>query len=248
MAPELKRNLVERACGKSQRECEALLVAELPAARASLAERIRPLDAEVSEVRVVLKAEVLAKLDRLKGLLAAAAGTDGGLAAMIELLADRELARQESKKGRGVAPGRPGGEETSMSDHRQSDSKDHRALKVAGESLVPGRSDGPADSHVHRSDRHAPSRYPAAGRPRIAAATRREVWARARGQCEHPGCGSRFRLEIDHRRPRALGGGDDLDNLRLLCRTHNLFEARRQLGGPLMSRYLPILRPSAPSQ
>lgn len=34
-------------------------------------------------------------------------------------------------------------------------------------------------------------------------------------------CGSAADLEIDHIEPRARGGRDDLDNLQILCRTHN---------------------------
>lgn len=40
-------------------------------------------------------------------------------------------------------------------------------------------------------------------------------------------CQSKFHLEIDHIRPMALGGCDDFNNLRILCRTHNGLAARR---------------------
>ncbi|MGK5084709.1 HNH endonuclease signature motif containing protein [Bdellovibrionota bacterium FG-1] len=53
-------------------------------------------------------------------------------------------------------------------------------------------------------------------------ALRREVFARAKGQCEytHQGrrCTSRFALELDHITPLALGGEDSLENARVLCR------------------------------
>jgi hypothetical protein len=62
------------------------------------------------------------------------------------------------------------------------------------------------------------------------------LWSRARSQCEYVDqksgrrCASQFGLEQDHVIPRAKGGGDDLSNLRLLCRTHNLLMARRHFG------------------
>ena len=56
---------------------------------------------------------------------------------------------------------------------------------------------------------------------------RREVWRRDRGCCsyvdQHSGrrCGSRYRLEIDHIVPFALGGATELFNLRLRCGAHH---------------------------
>ncbi|AHZ84907.1 hypothetical protein Bb109J_c2214 [Bdellovibrio bacteriovorus] len=64
---------------------------------------------------------------------------------------------------------------------------------------------------------------------------RREVFKKAQNRCEYADvisgqrCQSRFQLQIDHRVPVALGGADGIENLRVLCRTHNL-AAARQLG------------------
>ena len=61
----------------------------------------------------------------------------------------------------------------------------------------------------------------------IPAAVRRQVWERDRGCCSYVDggsgrrCGSRHLLEIDHVVPYALGGGAELDNLRLLCAAHH---------------------------
>ena len=49
----------------------------------------------------------------------------------------------------------------------------------------------------------------------ISKAVRYEVWQRDQGRCTK--CSSKMNLNIDHIRPRALGGGNDLMNLRLLC-------------------------------
>ncbi len=69
----------------------------------------------------------------------------------------------------------------------------------------------------------------------VSADRRRAVWARDGGRCVFIGdsgirCQSRRMLEIDHKKPRALGGSDELENLRLLCRAHNDAERRRLLG------------------
>jgi len=61
----------------------------------------------------------------------------------------------------------------------------------------------------------------------IPAVVRREVWRRDQGCCSyvdpHSGrrCGSRYRLEIDHIVPFALGGGAEPGDLRLLCEAHH---------------------------
>jgi 5-methylcytosine-specific restriction endonuclease McrA len=56
---------------------------------------------------------------------------------------------------------------------------------------------------------------------------KRQIWQRAQAQCEHldhktnQRCKSRFALEADHIEAIALGGSNELENLRLLCRAHN---------------------------
>lgn len=84
---------------------------------------------------------------------------------------------------------------------------------------------------------------PVKGSSSIAATVRRAVWARDGGRCTYVGpdgilCQTRRMLEIDHRIPRALGGLDTVENLRLLCRPHNDAERRRVLGEGKLSANL----------
>lgn len=65
---------------------------------------------------------------------------------------------------------------------------------------------------------------------------KRQVWARDKGRCRK--CQSIHALEIDHIQPVALGGGNELDNLRLLCRSCNQREAIKALGVNKMGHYL----------
>jgi hypothetical protein len=76
---------------------------------------------------------------------------------------------------------------------------------------------------------------PRAGARGIPKALCRFVWERDGGSCAFVGsdghrCGSTTRLELDHITPLALGGKTEADNLRLLCRAHNQYEAERLLG------------------
>ena len=64
---------------------------------------------------------------------------------------------------------------------------------------------------------------------------RRFVWERDGGRCAFMStdghrCESTRRLEVDHIQPVALGGETKPENLRLLCRAHNQYEAERVFG------------------
>lgn len=64
----------------------------------------------------------------------------------------------------------------------------------------------------------------------------RQLWQRAGGRCEwiDPSNGKRcdcsFGVQREHVIPIARGGTNDLSNLQLLCRTHNLLRAREVFG------------------
>lgn len=64
-------------------------------------------------------------------------------------------------------------------------------------------------------------------RKALPAATKRFLWKRANGCCEHYDeksnlrCNSKFALQHDHIVAVALGGSNDIANLQLLCRVHN---------------------------
>jgi 5-methylcytosine-specific restriction endonuclease McrA len=71
---------------------------------------------------------------------------------------------------------------------------------------------------------------------------RRAVWGRDHGCCQwkFPNgeiCGSRYRLQYDHIKPRAKGGETTIANVRLLCQRHNLLAARQAFGEQLMRSY-----------
>jgi 5-methylcytosine-specific restriction endonuclease McrA len=67
---------------------------------------------------------------------------------------------------------------------------------------------------------------------RVPAPTAREVKLKAGHQCEYVSpagirCSQTAHLEVDHVRPYSFGGSSkDIENLRLLCKVHNLYMAR----------------------
>lgn len=71
---------------------------------------------------------------------------------------------------------------------------------------------------------------------KVKLSTRNAVFKKSGGRCEYRDpktgrqCESRHFLEIDHIQPRALGGTNAPENLRILCRTHNLLMAEHAFG------------------
>jgi hypothetical protein len=71
----------------------------------------------------------------------------------------------------------------------------------------------------------------------IPSAVRRDVATRDDLRCAFVSatgrrCDARAHLEFDHLKPYALGGGKDAPNLRILCKAHNAYEARRYFDIP----------------
>ncbi len=69
----------------------------------------------------------------------------------------------------------------------------------------------------------------------IPAAVREQVMERAGHRCEFVGrggqrCQQRTHLEADHIEAFGRGGGSGADNLRCLCRAHNLYCAEQEFG------------------
>ncbi len=69
----------------------------------------------------------------------------------------------------------------------------------------------------------------------IAAEVKRAVWQRDQGRCAFVSpsgarCTEQGQLEFDHIQPHGDGGGGTVDNVRLLCRRHNQYEAQQFFG------------------
>ncbi len=83
---------------------------------------------------------------------------------------------------------------------------------------------------------------PVGVRVALPAQLKREVWNKADGRCEYVfrgrRCSSRYQLEIDHVQPLALGGSNELSNLRLTCRRHNRLAAIQALGFAKMNSFM----------
>jgi 5-methylcytosine-specific restriction endonuclease McrA len=97
-----------------------------------------------------------------------------------------------------------------------------------------------------RTPNHAKAEGDAAGpRPRsrhVPAALRRAVFERDAGRCRYTDengrrCSAREGLEIHHRHPFSHGGGHELGDLSLVCRSHNQRLAEHDFGRAVMDRH-----------
>ena len=73
-------------------------------------------------------------------------------------------------------------------------------------------------------------------KPKSLAQMKREVWQESLHQCQN--CGSQYSLEMDHQFPKAKGGSNTKDNLRILCRSCNQRAAIREFGQEKMDFHL----------
>jgi len=95
----------------------------------------------------------------------------------------------------------------------------------------------------HQRREHATAREPRGfDRLAIPLRTRDAVFARDRGCCTYVGsdgkrCDEIIRLHVDHIKPVARGGTNDISNLRLLCARHNQLQAEKILGREVMNEF-----------
>jgi hypothetical protein len=196
--------LIAQVAGLSQRECERKLFEISPEAIPRERERVVSAEGE-RELRIVVGPELYEKLARLKGLLAHAM-PDATYEELLDRLASEALGRLEKQRG----------------------------ILISVAQVTKGQTDDATPSPTAAAAVSPAPPLPAGKRVRLPAVLRRAVWTQGSGQCQisHQGrrCTSRYRLEVDHIQPLALGGSNDVSNLRLACWHHNQQQARAKLG------------------
>jgi hypothetical protein len=254
LTPENREEVLPRFFGLSRREAEAVAVSIRPAAVIPMRDVVTPLRPEARALVAVapversapaaalqLEGEPAFHLDELDLLRAVPTSLPGPVslptpppaAALVEPL-DAELSRLHVTVSRRFL----------------------EKLEAAKDALSHCFPDGSAADVLERGldlvlEEHAkrkglvakPRKEPRPSKSdRIPAHVKREVWRRAGGRCEWTlesgeRCGCRTRLEFDHGNPLALGGESTIENVRLLCREHNVLAARQVFGHAVMDRY-----------
>ena len=215
-----KKALLDQVAHKSTRETEAILKAVSPDACLPK-EKQRLVNAELVEISFLADQETTALLCEMKRLLSGGNANPTTADAIKQAL--KIAVTEKSKK---------------MQPRTDSLAKATQQTRVQSQPPIQSQ---PATS-TNGSRCGTPTRQSRAGvsRPRqrkyISVHKRRVVYQEAGNQCTFVSpltgkrCESRHQLEIEHIQPLAKNGSDDLENLTLLCKSHNLYNAAQHFG------------------
>jgi 5-methylcytosine-specific restriction endonuclease McrA len=207
-----KLDLLMKLQRTTKREAQKIVIERASEPNAFIPkDSVRPIGGGKVLVQFTVSEEDFEKIEKLKGWLAHKLAGNGGevsISQVVTQLVTEEIKRLEKVRGITSAPAR---ETVAPARVRVAPAR-AKAVNSAGEKIT-------KDAVIKTN----------------MAETRREVWRRAAGRCEN--CQSQFALEMDHIRPKALGGSDCLRNLRLLCRSCNQRAAIEELGQQKMENY-----------
>jgi hypothetical protein len=224
LSVRVKAAAIEKIERKSAEQAERVLLGLFSEAASQIRqERMTVVNESTARLAVNLSNETVADLQRIKDLLSHSL-PEAGFADVISHLAKTYLAREDRKSEE---------RRSKVSEGKKPDRKADDALfsRCGG-----GNHDISHDSHdrVERGiGKGADHGGKSAGR--LTPRRRKQVLTRD-GSCTYKDpktgkiCGSTYQLQVDHVHPKALGGSDRSENLRSLCRKHNLLMAEKTLG------------------
>ena len=212
----------------------ACSAAPSPSAPPEVRPRVEPLSATRYRLALTVSRETKDKLERVQDLMRHR-NPNGDLESIFDLSIDLLLTKLEKErlgktsrtkaKMRVVASGVDG---------MSSALRDDATTAERGDATSSPRDDAPAADR-HDATSSDPDDKRTRRRSHIPRAVRREVCARDQEQCtyvdtEGNRCPARGFLELDHVKAKALGGSDEVANLRLRCRIHNHLHAEQIFG------------------
>ncbi|MGZ3825709.1 MAG: HNH endonuclease [Bdellovibrio sp.] len=239
MSIEEKMTIIESIKGKTHREAQVTL-AEVNPIAALPANKEKPLSKSHTQLQIVVDEETLALLKEIQALLSHTI-PDGDYNAVLNYMGKQVIEPLRKKKGCST----PALDSKSKSVFTSTSTS---AFASAPESILSStpeselqsqslsnRSNTDASKHCVGSFDILPENKTKVCSRYISQKTKRIVYARSKGQCEFRGingnrCSSRHQLEFDHIIPWSQTGTNDEDNIRILCRTHNLYRTKATHG------------------
>lgn len=193
-----------------------------------------------TQIKIIVNEELLKKLERIESLTSHQNPTHSQVK-LLEILANfylekKDPARMPRKRVKQNSMIQPQPKEQREGSKSNRLNRKTAALKLPlkltkhPKSSMPNNISKPAKD----SESAKPVRFKIQRRY-IPKATQNALWTRAKGRCEYKSgkngrkCASSHCLQVEHIHPVALGGSNDLVNLALFCRAHNLLAAK-QLG------------------
>lgn len=211
---EEKIEVLEKISDRPTREAEKIIFEFSSEPMPGVPDQIKLVGTEVVEIKFQAPQELQNKIEKLKGLLAHK-NPSLSLAELFDQLCDLGLQKYS-----------PTGDRTQASAN----------TPAAVESAPRVGSAASKKSCVISKNESLSEQKSRQGSQKISVALKREVFQQAQEKCEN--CGSHYALEIDHIIPRALGGPNEKNNLRILCRLCNQRAAIQALGREKMEKYL----------
>ena len=247
-----KTDLIESCENKTQRECEETLFQSIPelAREPKVTERVKAVSLELVELKIVVSKELNSEIESLMKLTSHK-NPKQSIAVLLEALVREELKREEKKRG----------EKKSINANREArkDPQDQNEKRVEVSSAT-GRTKK-LQSELDKSKKTVSSENKLSEENKktesskaredvafnknnksFSTEVKRTVWTRAKGKCEFPNCESSYQLQYDHIQAKALGGTNELENCRLLCRSHNIFVATQVFGREQMGKFVSGVR------
>ncbi len=218
---------------KSTREVRDFIAAVTPDGR------VRDDKDTFIDIKLRLSKNQLEVLERAREILAHSGQVptteDLVMKALTELVERKDPLKKSERALNKMAPSIKGSESKIMISIAET------ALKQASESELHSSSTIHA-SQVRPASKQWTSRPPVYSRIKVPALMKHKVWQRHQGLCTHQfsggnTCSSRMMLEIDHIIPVAKGGQNNLENLTLKCRQHNVWRAVQVFGIEHMSQF-----------
>ena len=245
-----KQELFKEAQGRSSRETEKLLAMKSPETfQAMRAERTRVVathEKVFTQVSILADEELSGLVEQIKDRFAHQLPVNAGWGDVVRFLAKSALARTPENRVdvRAAKSGRA--TECTAATATATAAAAMSAATASAGGGAPAEQEGPA----HTEKTPSPSRsscptkvtsHASAGgeaqlKPQatrfIPITTKRKVWARDQGRCQFVSatgqvCGSRHRLQLDHKHPHSLGGTTEPHNLQILCSAHNRWKGAR---------------------
>lgn len=218
MSAEEKSDILAKVESCSGREAEYRLAQHFPEVAASVPnEKVRAIGENQVSVQVTFTREQFDKLKRIQELLSHT-HLGSSHAELLDAAMDVFLEKKDPLK-KVIRP-------------RKTQNKNAPQCEAALHCNTAEKVASPQASTIAASDQESAPVPTKSVKP----SARIAVIKNAGGQCEYLDprtgrrCESRHLLEIDHIQPRALGGANTLENLRSLCRTHNLLAAEKIFG------------------
>jgi len=221
VSTEQKRELLEQMENKTGFETEQLLNQNFEC-NLKPKKEITPRK-QAYDLHLKLTPEQYEKLKKAQSLLSHVVH-DGGFAEIIEVLCEKFIQKKEGKASRKfIAATAVKSEENNQGPLAEAKATAATAVKLTE------NNQGTRDELGATA---APAVQSSGRRTDIPVSLQRLIYQRAQACCEYVSstghrCRSRYQTQVDHIVPVAKGGGNEPANLRVLCRTHNLSEARR---------------------